>query len=249
RFGNTQIHDRVQSNVGDPANEGPLKTPAARRGLADLGNANATRTVEKNKLLQSTNAFTPKIRGNLAPTRTNQSSRKLDLHVFEDVASPEKETIQRELEEDEEVDTCPTLPFGERSVFFKSMRNDTTILTDEKFETEYDEEEEEEKEENDEGGVERYFKLVYNVAENADAMWNNMGVEAHDSDTEIETCEEVDTKREEWEIMLDEIMQRSRLTDVQLVDSDEVLALERKWREEEEDEDSSSEVDDNDRSI
>ncbi|GMR60615.1 hypothetical protein PMAYCL1PPCAC_30810, partial [Pristionchus mayeri] len=250
RLGGIQIQEHPSG--ADTASEDSLKTPGLRRGLADLGDANTNRTVEMNKTAcsaRSTNAFTPRNRNNLAPIRT-QTSRKPNVFVLEDTASPEKDTAGEHTEmEDEEVDTCATLSFGDRSVFFKSMRNDTTILTGEKFEEGADEEEMED--DNDEGGVERYFKLIYNVAENADEMWNDMEVEVHDSDTEIETCEFVDLKHEERLLLLDEIKERCRLTDIRLVDSDEILALQRKWREEEEldEEDSSFEVDENDQSI
>ncbi|GMR32810.1 hypothetical protein PMAYCL1PPCAC_03005, partial [Pristionchus mayeri] len=234
RFGNTQIHDRVQSNVGDPATEGPLKTPAARRGLADLRNANATRTVEKNKLLLSANAFTPKNRSKLAPSGSKQSSRKLNLFVFEDATSPEKETVNREPDEDEELDTCPTLSNGDHSIFFKSMRSDATILTDEQFDAEEDEEDEEkenDEEENDEGGVERYFKLVYNVAEKAEEMWKEMEVEVHDSDTEIETCGRRPRTSDEWHEMWEDSIEGSESS--VLAESDRMADLERRLYEEE----------------
>ncbi|KAF8384608.1 hypothetical protein PRIPAC_73750 [Pristionchus pacificus] len=222
RNGTTQVLDHANLRISDAANEGPLKTPG-RRGL-DIRNPNVLKTAEKSKLGLSGTA-TP---SRMAPVQI-RAPLKSKLIVFEDAASPVNEKEADE-EDDEEIDTCAPLTNGERTMLLKSMRADHTILPDEDLELE-DYEDDEEKEE-EEGGVERYFKSVYNLADNFDALWEESTVEAHDSDTEIETCE-LNTNQgpeyelAQWRFFVEKMKER----EIQLVEDDEYLAMEKKWAE------------------
>ncbi|GMT32789.1 hypothetical protein PFISCL1PPCAC_24086, partial [Pristionchus fissidentatus] len=250
RFGSTQTHDRAR--ITDSAHDGPLKTPA-RRGLTDLRNVNAIQTAEK-KLGHGGSSGTPSRIGPVS-IRTNQANRKQkQLIVFEDAPPPVKSVNEQHKEEDEEIESCAPLSHMDRSLFCKSVRSCTTLLLEEDNHVPLEDDEEEEEDEKGEevGGVERYFRGVYNITTaNAETMCDEMEVNGDWSDTEIESCEtrEERKRREVEELEMDYQLYAERQSNIHLVEDYRWLKIEREWREMQDYEVSSSDEEEIDVSI